>query len=156
MHESSSSVLSSANTQPQHTHPRETPTDSPSWTPTHALGEKHKNLTLDAKTLRTDIQTLRDTIVAKTKETRNNPLLASLKLQLNRMMKSLKQVYKKQNRAHLLAHMNSESSLLLPLSTLPGNYYVSMRAMKPLPAPNCPRTCAPTSPQTKDVQKIVD
>ena len=57
-----------------------------------------------AKTLRTDIQALRNTITAKTNENRHNLLLATLKLQLNQVRKTLKQVYKKQNSAHLLAH----------------------------------------------------
>jgi len=37
-----------------------------------------------------------DTIAAKTKENSYNPLLATLKLQLNQMRKTLKQVHKKQ------------------------------------------------------------
>ena len=73
-------------------------------TPTQPPGHKHTNPTPDAKTLRTDIQTLRNTIAAKTNENSHNPLLANLKLQLNQMRKSLNQVYKKQNSAHLLAH----------------------------------------------------
>ena len=40
--------------QPQHTHPRKTPTDSL----THNFGEKHNNPTPGAKPLRIDIQTL--------------------------------------------------------------------------------------------------
>ena len=44
----------------------------------------------------------------------------------------------------LLTHTNSESLLLLPPSTLPGNYYVTTKAMTPRPPPNYPRKCAPT------------
>jgi len=76
LHESASSVLSSPNTQPQHSHPRQTP----AATVKEPLGHKHTNPTPDAKTLRTDIQALRDTIAAKTKEISNNPLFATLKL----------------------------------------------------------------------------
>ena len=83
LHESASSVLSSPNFQPQHTYSRQTPPD----TPKHHFGHKHTNPTPDAKTLRTDVQILRDTIAAKTKENINNPLLAILKLQLNHMLK---------------------------------------------------------------------
>jgi len=47
---------------------------------------------------------VRNTIAAKTNENCHNPLLANLKLQLNQIRKSLKQVYRKPNSAHLLAH----------------------------------------------------
>jgi len=100
LHESASNILFSPNFQPQHTHSHQ----PPPATPTHPPGYKHTNPTPDAKTLRTDIQTLRNTIAAKTNENSHNPLLANLKLQLNQMRKSLNQVYKKQNSAHLLAH----------------------------------------------------
>ena len=45
-----------------------------------------------------------NTIAAKTNKNRHNPLLATLKLQLIQMRKTLKQSYKKQDSAHLLAH----------------------------------------------------
>jgi len=98
--ESASSVLSSPNFQPHHTHSRQ-PTSA---TPTHPPGHKHTNPTPDAKTLRAEIQNLRNTISAKSNENSHNPLLSNLKLQLNQKRKTLKQVYRKQNSAHLLAH----------------------------------------------------
>jgi len=67
-------------------------------------GYKHTNPTPDAKTLRTEVQILRDTIAAKSNENSQNPFLANLKLQLNQKLKTLKQAYRKQNSAHLLAH----------------------------------------------------
>jgi len=76
LHESASSVLFSPNTQPQHSHPPKPPD-----TLKHPPGTKHKNPTPNAKTLRTNVQALRNTINAKTKENRNNPLLATLKIQ---------------------------------------------------------------------------
>ena len=100
LHESASSVLSSPNFQPQHTHSRQ----PPPATSTHPPGHKHTNPILDAKTPRTEIQILRDTIAANSNENSHNPFLANLKLQLNQKRKTLKQVYRKQNSAHLLAH----------------------------------------------------
>ena len=50
------------------------------------------------------MQNLRNTITAKTKENSHNPFLTNLKLQLNQMRKTLKQMYQKQNSAHLLAY----------------------------------------------------
>ena len=76
----------------------------PPATPTHPPGHKHTNPTPDAKTLRAEIQTLRNTISAKSNENSHNPLLTNLELQLNQKRKTLKQVYRKQNSAHLLAH----------------------------------------------------
>ena len=100
LHESASNVLSSPNYQPQHTHSRQ----PPPATTTHHPGHQHTNPTPDAKTLRTEIQILRNTIAAKSNENSQNPFLANLNLQLNQKCKTLKQVYKKQNSAHLLAH----------------------------------------------------
>ena len=57
-------------------------------------GHKHTNPTPNAKTLRAGIQALRNTIAAKTNENSHKPLLATLKLQLNQMRNTLKQVYK--------------------------------------------------------------
>jgi len=84
-----------------HTHPNPPPATS-----THPPVHKHINPgpTPCAKTLRTDIQILKDTIAAKTNENSHNPLLANLKLQLNQKRKTLKQVYRKKTSAHLLAH----------------------------------------------------
>jgi len=96
LHESASSVLSSPNFQPQRTHSRQ----SPPATTTYHPRDKHTNHTPDAKTLRMEIQILRDTIAAKSNDNSQNPFLANLKLQLNQNRKTLKQAYKK----HLLAH----------------------------------------------------
>jgi len=51
LHESASSVLSSPNFQPQHTHSRQ----PPPATSTHPPGHKHTNPPLNAKTLRSEI-----------------------------------------------------------------------------------------------------
>jgi len=111
LHESASSVHSSPNFQPQHTHPCHTPPD----TPKHPFRHKHTNPTLDTKTLRTDIQALKNTIATKTKENSSNPLLATLKPHLNQMRKTLKQVYTKQNSAHLLSRAHELK--ITPFST---------------------------------------
>jgi len=100
LHESASSVLSSPNFQPQHTHSRQPHPATTTYHPGHEL----TNPTPDAKPLRTEIQSLRNTIAAKSNENSQNPFLANLNLQLNQKCKTLKQVYKKQNSAHLLAH----------------------------------------------------
>jgi len=100
LHESPSSVLSSPNFQPHNTHSRQPLPDIK----THPPGHKHTNPNPDAKTLRAEIQTLRNTISTKSNESSHNPLLTNLKLKLNQKRKILKQVYRKQNSAHLLAH----------------------------------------------------
>jgi len=139
LHESASSVLSSLNFQPQHTHSRQ----PPPATTTHHPGHKDTN-TPDAKTLRTEIQILWDTNAAKSNENSQNPFLANLKLQLNQKRKTLKQAYRKQNSAHLLVtHMNSKLPPSLPPSTQPGNSSETIKAMISPPLPNCPHKCAP-------------
>ena len=100
LHELASNVLSSPNYQPQHTHSHQPPPATTTYHP----GHKHTNPTPDAQTLRTEIQILRETIAAKSNENSQNLFLANLKLQLNQKRKSLKQAYRKQNSAHLLAH----------------------------------------------------
>jgi len=79
LHESASSVHSSPNFQPHHTHSRQ----PPPATPKHPPGHKHKNPTPDAKTLRAEFQTLRNTISAKSNKNSHNPLLTNYKLKLN-------------------------------------------------------------------------
>jgi len=90
LHESASSVLSSPNFEPHHNHSRQPPSEGH----THPSGHKHTNLTPHAKSLRAEIQILRDTISAKSNENCHNPLLTDLKLQLNQKRKTLKQVYR--------------------------------------------------------------
>ena len=91
LHESASSVLSSPNFQPHHTHSRQ----PPPATPIHPPGHKHTNPTPDAKTLRAEIQTLRNTISAKSNENSHNPLLTNLELQLNQKRKNFKTTLQK-------------------------------------------------------------
>jgi len=140
LHESASSVFSSPNFQPQHTHSRQ----PPPATTTHHPGNKHTNPTLNTKILRTEIQIVRKTIAAKSNEKSQNPFLANLKLQLNQKRKTLKQAYRKQNSAHLLAHAHDlKLPPSLPPSTRPGNSSETIKAMIPPPLPNCPHKCAP-------------
>ena len=152
LHESASSVLSSPNFQPQHTHLRQPPPATTTYHP----GHKHTNPTPDAKTLRTEIQGLRNTIAAKSNENSQNPFLVNLKLQLNQKRKTLKQVYKKQNSAHLLAHAHELKAT--PFTTTintPGNSTETTKAMIPPPLPNCPHKCAPIFPLTNECgQKV--
>ena len=127
MHESASNVLSSPNYQPQHTHTRQPPPATTTYHP----GHQHTNPTPDANTLRTEIQILRNTIAAKSNENSQNPFLANLKLQLNQKRKSLKQAYRKQNSAHLLAHAHelSVTPFFLFLLPLPFSSFFSLLSL---------------------------